>query len=125
MAKAATTSTAPRLKALYDTQYKKELQAELDLQNIHQVPVLEKIVVGVGQQLIPLLFLVVADGLQLFHAAYLRHLHWGRSAFGSQELVAQPLHQNACCHTEAYQGPGSTRRYRPDRRLTGRCAGLC
>lgn len=48
MAKAATTSTAPRLKALYDTQYKKELQAELDLKNIHQVPVLEKIVVSVG-----------------------------------------------------------------------------
>lgn len=44
----ATTSTAPRLKALYDTQYKKELQAELDLQNINQVPVLEKIVVSVG-----------------------------------------------------------------------------
>jgi large subunit ribosomal protein L5 len=44
----ATTSTAPRLKALYDTQYKKELQAELDLKNIHQVPVLEKIVVSVG-----------------------------------------------------------------------------
>jgi len=48
MAKAATTSTAPRLKALYDTQYKKELQAELDLKNIHQVPVLEKIIVSVG-----------------------------------------------------------------------------
>ena len=48
MAKAATTSTAPRLKALYDTQYKKELQAELDLVNIHQVPVIEKIVVSVG-----------------------------------------------------------------------------
>jgi large subunit ribosomal protein L5 len=48
MAKAATTSTAPRLKALYNTQYKKELQAELDLKNIHQVPVLEKIVVSVG-----------------------------------------------------------------------------
>jgi len=48
MAKATTTSTAPRLKALYDTQYKKELQAELDLKNIHQVPVLEKIVVSVG-----------------------------------------------------------------------------
>ncbi len=48
MAKAATTSTAPRLKALYDTQYKKELQAELDLSNIHQVPYLEKIVVSVG-----------------------------------------------------------------------------
>ena len=48
MAKDATTSTAPRLKALYDTQYKKELQAELDLDNIHQVPYLEKIVVSVG-----------------------------------------------------------------------------
>jgi len=48
MAKAATTSTTPRLKALYDTQYKKELQAELDLVNIHQVPVIEKIVVSVG-----------------------------------------------------------------------------
>jgi len=48
MAKAATTSTAPRLKALYDTQYKKELQAELDLSNIHQVPYLDKIVVSVG-----------------------------------------------------------------------------
>ena len=48
MAKATTTSTAPRLKALFDTQYKKELQAELDLKNVHQVPVLEKIVVSVG-----------------------------------------------------------------------------
>lgn len=48
MAKATATSTAPRLKALFDTQYKKELQAELDLKNIHQVPVLEKIVVSVG-----------------------------------------------------------------------------
>jgi len=48
MAKAATTSTAPRLKALYDTQYKKELQAELDLSNVHQVPYLEKIVISVG-----------------------------------------------------------------------------
>lgn len=44
----ATTSTAPRLKALFDTQYKKELQAELDLKNVNQVPVLEKIVVSVG-----------------------------------------------------------------------------
>ena len=47
MAKAAT-STAPRLKALYDTQYKKELQAELGLENVHQVPKLEKITVSVG-----------------------------------------------------------------------------
>jgi large subunit ribosomal protein L5 len=48
MAKATTTSTAPRLKALYATQYVKELQAELDLKNVNQVPVLEKIVVSVG-----------------------------------------------------------------------------
>ncbi len=44
----ATISTAPRLKALYTTQYNKELQAELGLENIHQVPKLEKIVVSVG-----------------------------------------------------------------------------
>ena len=44
----ATTSTAPRLKALYDTQYRGELQAELSLANVHQVPQLEKIVVSVG-----------------------------------------------------------------------------
>jgi large subunit ribosomal protein L5 len=50
MAKAATvaTSAAPRLKALYATQYVKELQAELELANVHQVPKLEKIVVSVG-----------------------------------------------------------------------------
>lgn len=44
----ATTSTTPRLKALYSNQYTKELQAELDLENVNQVPVLEKIVVSVG-----------------------------------------------------------------------------
>lgn len=44
----ATTVTAPRLKALYETQYKKELQAELMLDNVHQVPKLEKITVSVG-----------------------------------------------------------------------------
>ena len=44
----ATISTAPRLKALYNTQYVKELQTELDLSNVHQVPKLEKIVVSVG-----------------------------------------------------------------------------
>ena len=44
----ATTSTAPRLKALYTTQYAKELQAELDLKNVNQLPSLEKIVVSVG-----------------------------------------------------------------------------
>ncbi|MGB4957424.1 MAG: 50S ribosomal protein L5 [Candidatus Saccharimonas sp.] len=47
MAKAST-STAPRLKALYADTYVKELQAELDLTNVNQVPVLEKIVVSVG-----------------------------------------------------------------------------
>ncbi len=47
MAKTAV-STAPRLKALYDTQYRGELQAELELANVHQVPKLEKIVVSVG-----------------------------------------------------------------------------
>ena len=48
MAKAVATTTAPRLKALYDTQYRSELQAELQLANVHQVPKLEKIVVSVG-----------------------------------------------------------------------------
>lgn len=48
MAKATATTTAPRLKALYDGTYKKELQAELNLANIHQVPKLEKIVVSAG-----------------------------------------------------------------------------
>jgi large subunit ribosomal protein L5 len=44
----ATATTAPRLKALFASQYQKELQAELKLDNIHQVPYLEKIVVSVG-----------------------------------------------------------------------------
>lgn len=44
----ATTSTAPRLKALYKETYVKELQTELELKNVNQVPVLEKIVVSVG-----------------------------------------------------------------------------
>ena len=46
--KATTTAAAPRLKALYKDQYVKELQAELKLDNVHQVPKLEKIVVSVG-----------------------------------------------------------------------------
>ena len=46
MAKAI--STAPRLKALYGDTYAKELQAELGLENINQVPKLDKIVVSVG-----------------------------------------------------------------------------
>jgi large subunit ribosomal protein L5 len=47
MANTATAAT-PRLKALYGTEYVKELQAELSLGNVHQVPKLEKIVVSVG-----------------------------------------------------------------------------
>ncbi len=48
MAKTAATTTAPRLKALYSSEYVKELQAELGLDNVNQVPKLEKIVVSVG-----------------------------------------------------------------------------
>ncbi len=48
MATAATTTTAPRLKALYNGQIVKELQAELGLDNVHQVPKIEKITVSVG-----------------------------------------------------------------------------
>ena len=44
----ATVSAAPRLKALYTAAYAKELQAELGLSNINEVPKLEKIVVSVG-----------------------------------------------------------------------------
>lgn len=44
----ATIPTTPRLKALYNNTLVKELQAELKLGNIHQVPKLEKIVVSVG-----------------------------------------------------------------------------
>jgi len=46
--KTAIVSTAPRLKALYTSQYAKELQAELGLSNINEVPKLDKIVVSVG-----------------------------------------------------------------------------
>lgn len=42
------TTPAPRLKALYSESIAKELQAELKLDNVHQVPKLEKIVVSVG-----------------------------------------------------------------------------
>jgi len=49
MAKTVKSSlAAPRLKALYDQKIAKELQAELNLKNIHQVPKFEKIVVSVG-----------------------------------------------------------------------------
>jgi large subunit ribosomal protein L5 len=44
----ATTLTAPRLKALYNETFAKELQAELGLSNINEVPKLEKIIVSVG-----------------------------------------------------------------------------
>ncbi len=44
----ATTTTAPRLKALYNEKFTKELQAELGLSNINEVPKLEKIIVSVG-----------------------------------------------------------------------------
>jgi len=44
----ATAATTPRLKALYKNQYVKELQAELKLGNVHQVPKFDKIVVSVG-----------------------------------------------------------------------------
>ena len=40
--------STPRLKALYSANYARELQAELKLKNIHQVPKIEKIVVSVG-----------------------------------------------------------------------------
>lgn len=44
----ATIQSTPRLKALYKGTIVKELQAELKLENVHQVPKLEKIVVSVG-----------------------------------------------------------------------------
>ncbi len=48
MATKTATTTTPRLKAFYKDQFVKELQAELNLANPHQVPKLEKIVVSVG-----------------------------------------------------------------------------
>ncbi|MDN5819272.1 MAG: 50S ribosomal protein L5 [bacterium] len=47
MAKTEATTT-PRLKAMYRETMVKELQAELSLDNPHQVPKLEKIVISVG-----------------------------------------------------------------------------
>lgn len=44
----ATSLPTPRLKALYNDKIVKELQAELKLKNVHQVPKLEKIVISVG-----------------------------------------------------------------------------
>lgn len=48
MAKAPQLASSPRLKALYKEKFVKELQAELKLENVNQVPKLEKIVVSVG-----------------------------------------------------------------------------
>ena len=45
---AKTVSTQPRLKALYASSLVSDLQKELELGNVHQVPKLEKIVVSVG-----------------------------------------------------------------------------
>lgn len=42
------TTAAPRLKAFYNDTFAKELQAELGLDNINQVPKLERIVVSAG-----------------------------------------------------------------------------
>lgn len=46
--KTAPATAAPRLKQLYNDKFVKELQKELDIKNVHQVPKLEKIVVSVG-----------------------------------------------------------------------------
>lgn len=48
MVKSTTISNASRLKILYNTVIIKELQKELKLSNIHQVPKIEKVVVNVG-----------------------------------------------------------------------------
>ena len=48
MADKKAAADAPRLKALYKDTLVKELQAELKLDNVHQVPKLEKITVSVG-----------------------------------------------------------------------------
>ena len=45
---AKSTVYVPRLKTLYKDQITKELQSDLELTNIHQVPKLEKIIVSVG-----------------------------------------------------------------------------
>lgn len=47
-ATSASQRTTPRLKALYKEKFVGELQAELNLANVHQVPKLEKITVSVG-----------------------------------------------------------------------------
>lgn len=46
--KAATVKVTPRLKELYNNEYKNKLQKELGLKNINQVPELKKVVVSCG-----------------------------------------------------------------------------
>lgn len=48
----ATAKTTPRLKALYEDKIRSQLQSELGLENINQVPKLEKVVIssGVGKK---------------------------------------------------------------------------
>lgn len=48
MVKTTINDLTPRLKALYKEKYIKELQAELKLDNVNQVPKLDKVVVSVG-----------------------------------------------------------------------------
>lgn len=48
MATKKTTAYVPRLKQLYKDEVAKKLQQELSLENIHQVPKLDKIVLNVG-----------------------------------------------------------------------------
>ena len=46
--KVATNAVYPRLKQLYFDKYREEMQKELGLKNINQVPNLEKIVINIG-----------------------------------------------------------------------------
>lgn len=48
MSKDTSATTAPRLKLQFQQTLSKELKDKLELSNIHQVPVLEKIVINVG-----------------------------------------------------------------------------
>lgn len=48
VASKTTTKYVPRLQEAYNTTYVAELQKELDLKNVHQVPRLEKIVINIG-----------------------------------------------------------------------------
>src|ERR1700685_1981843 len=46
--KGKATTTSARLKAMYISSIRPELQKELELKNVHQVPRIEKIVVNAG-----------------------------------------------------------------------------